>query len=276
MQIWRVDYDYLKTLGMELIKGRNFSRQYGTDSTGILINETTAKLLGYANPIGHQLYSDYEESNQKGVKAFTILGVIKNFHYESLRQTIGPLCMVLAKSDNNICFRIKAQNAQPLLKEIEAKWKAALPSMPFSYEFMDEAFDHMYRAEQRIGQVAISFAVLAIIIACLGLFGLVTYAAEQRTKEMGIRKVLGASIGSLVSLLSRDLLIMVLIASFIAFPIAWYIMHQWLLDFAYRIQISWWVFIGAGLSALTIAMITVSMQAIKSAKANPINSLRTE
>ncbi|MDE3253198.1 MAG: FtsX-like permease family protein, partial [Bacteroidota bacterium] len=276
MQTWRVDYDYLRTLGMELVKGRNFSPQFGTDSTGILINEATAKLLGYANPVGHKLYTDYDISDQKKVKEFTILGVVKNFHYESLRQTIGPLCMLLAKSDDNISLQIKPQNVQALLQAIEAKWKAALPAMPFSYQFMDEAFDHMYRAEQRIGQVAVSFALLAIIIACLGLFGLITYAAEQRTKEMGIRKVLGASVGSLVTLLSKDLLIMVAIASLIAFPIAWYAMHQWLLDFAYRIQISWWVFLGAGLAATCIALLTVSYQALRSARANPIKSLRIE
>lgn len=276
MQTWRVDYDYLRTLGMQLVMGRNFSPQFGTDSTAVLINETTAKLLGYTNPIGHKLYTDYDISDQKNVKEFTIIGVIKNFHYESLRQTIGPLCMVLSKSDDHICLQITAENVQPLLQKIEAKWKAVLPGMPFSYEFMDDAFDHMYRAEQRIGKVAVSFALLAIIIACLGLFGLITYAAEQRTKEMGIRKVLGASISSLVTLLSKDLLIMVLIASFIAFPIAWYAMHQWLLDFAYRIQISWWVFLGAGLAAICIALLTISYQAFRSARANPIKSLRIE
>jgi len=151
-----------------------------------------------------------------------------------------------------------------------------IPSMPFSYRFMDDAFDNMYRAEQRVGKVAVSFAILAIVIACLGLFGLVTFAAEQRTKEIGIRKVLGASVSSIVALLSKDLLLLVLIASLIAFPVAWYAMHRWLQDFAYRIDISWWIFAEAGISALLIALITVSFQAIKAAMANPVNSLRTE
>jgi putative ABC transport system permease protein len=148
--------------------------------------------------------------------------------------------------------------------------------MPFSYQFLDDAFDNMYRSEQRVGKIALSFAILAILIACLGLFGLATYMAEQRTREIGVRKVLGASIGNLVSMLSKDFLKLVLLAAVLAFPIAWYGMHRWLEDFAFRVNISWWIFVIAAVLALLIALLTVSVQAFKAAMSNPVKSLRTE
>ena len=150
------------------------------------------------------------------------------------------------------------------------------PGMPFSYRFMNESFNNMYRAEQRVGEISITFSILTIFIACLGLFGLVTYMAEQRTKEIGVRKVLGASISNVIIMLSKDFLKLVLIAAIIAFPIAWWAMHTWLQQFAYRISISWWIFIVAGIAALLIGLITVSFQAVKAAVANPVNSLRSE
>ena len=159
---------------------------------------------------------------------------------------------------------------------MEAKWKAMAPGMPFSYRFLDESFDEMYRGEQRVGEVAITFAVLAIIIACLGLFGLVTYAAEQRIKEIGIRKVLGASVQGIVQLLSKDFIRLVLIAFVIAAPVSWYFMNKWLEDFSYRVGMHWWVFVLAGSIALLIALVTISFQAIKAALANPVKNLRTE
>ena len=278
MQAWNVDYDYIQTLGMEISKGRNFSKEFGTDSSAIIINETTAKLLGYPDPIGKKLYTHYQAGNSGAntLIAYNIIGVVKNFHFESLRQNFSPLCMRLEKDNSLTSFKINSKNIQPLIKQIENKWKAILPAMPFSYQFMDESFDNMYRAEQRVGKIAVSFAILAILIACLGLFGLVTFASEQRTKEIGIRKVLGASVNSIVTLLSKDLLLLVIIASLIAFPVAWYAMHNWLQDFAFRIDISWWVFVAAGMSSLLIAFITVCFQAIKAAMANPVKSLRTE
>lgn len=276
MQVWNIDYDYIKTMGMQMDKGRNFSLEFGTDTSGLIINETTAKLLGYADPIGKKLYTFYQVGNTNTLISYNIIGVVKNFHFESLRHNIGPLCLRLGKSTSTAAFKVDAQNLQPLLKQVEAKWKAMVPAMPFNYRFMDEAFDNMYRTEERVGKVAVSFAILAILIACLGLFGLVTYAAEQRTREVGIRKVLGASITSIVTLLSKDLLILVLIAALIAFPVAWYAMHNWLQDFAYRISISWWVFAVAGITSFAIALLTISFQAIKAGMANPVKSLRTE
>jgi putative ABC transport system permease protein len=193
-----------------------------------------------------------------------------------LRQTIGPLCFKLGKSTYLASFKIQTKNIKPLISQIEAKWKAMAPGMPFSHRFLDESFDEMYRGEQRVSNIALTFAILAIVVACLGLFGLASFIAEQRTKEIGIRKVLGLSMEGIVRLLSKDFFKLVLIAFVFASPIAWYFMHRWLQDFAFRVDISWWVFALAGFLALCIAMLTVSFQAIKAALANPIKSLRTE
>lgn len=278
MQTWRVDYDYIHTLGMEIIRGRNFSREYGTDSSAVIINETTADILGYTDPIGKKIYTfdnDDPTSPMKSI-SYTIIGVVKNFHYESLRQQIGPLCMRLGSCDWTTGFRISTSNVQGLVQQIESKWKSMSSGVPFQYTFLDESFDNMYRAEQRVGKVAMAFAILAILIACLGLFGLATYMAEQRTKEIGVRKVLGASVSNIVTMLSADFLKLVLLSSVIAFPIAWYAMNRWLMDFAFRINIGWWVFVLSALAAILIAIVTVSFQAIRAALSNPVKSLRTE
>jgi putative ABC transport system permease protein len=275
MQTWRIDYDYLNNLGMEIIKGRNFSREFGSDSSAVIINETTAKVLGYADPIGKKIYTFEGNMPGKAIN-YTIVGVVKNFNFESLRQNIGPLCFLIGDNSWSTAFKVSTTNVTGLVKNIESKWKAMVPGMPFSYQFLDESFDNMYRAEQRVGKIALSFAILTILIACLGLFGLATYMAEQRTKEIGVRKVLGASVANLVSMLSKDFLKLVLLSALLAFPIAWFVMHKWLEDFAFRIDISWWVFVIAGFAALMIAVLTVSFQAIKAAVANPVKSLRTE
>jgi putative ABC transport system permease protein len=260
---------------MDIIKGRNFSKEFGSDSTAMVINETTASLLGYDDPVGKKLYTIDGTINPKSI-SFTIIGVVKNFHFESLRQTIGPLCMRLGFNKWETAFKTSTQNIKPLLSQIESKWHAMAPGMPFQYRFLDESFNSMYRDEQRIGKLALTFAVLAIFIACLGLFGLATYMAEQRMKEIGVRKVLGASVSNIASMLSKDFLKLVLMSTIIAFPIAWYAMHKWLMDFAFRISISWWVFVASAAAALTIAIVTVSFQSIKAALSNPVNSLRNE
>ena len=276
MQTWEVDYDYLKTMGMEIVKGRNFSREFGTDSTAILITETTAKLLDYDDPINKTMYSPSDVNGDNTMIPLKIIGVVKDFHFESLRQNIGPLCMRLGNSTGTISFKVTAASTAGLIDQIENKWKTMAPELPFSYRFLDDSFNNMYQNEQRVGSLAITFAVLAILIACLGLFGLVTYMAEQRTKEIGIRKVLGASISNVVTMISKDFLILVAISCVIAFPLAWYAMDKWLADYAYRIDIEWWIFLVAGLMALAIALLTISFQAIKAAIANPVKSLRTE
>ena len=274
MQEWYVDYDYLRTLGIELIKGRNFSREFGTDSNAVILNEATAKTLGYADPIGQHIYKSGMGSG--AVESYTIIGVVKNFHFESLKRDIGMVGLFLGESTGLASFKINAANAPEIIHYAEKKWKAYAPEMPFSYQFLDEAFNNVYSAEQRVAKIAITFSVLAILIACLGLFGLATYMAEQRTKEIGIRKVLGASVSNVVTMLSKDFLKLVTIAFCIAVPLAWWVMHKWLQDFAYRVDVSWWIFGIAGLLALCIALLTISFQAIKAAIANPVKSLRTE
>ncbi len=280
MQYWGVDYDYIKTFGMQLVRGRDFSQSFGSDSSGIILNETAAKLWGDKNIIGKRI-TEFADPNAKNIKVYTVIGVVKNFHFESLRQNIGALAMVLNANSGAASFRLggtplNSTNLPALINQIETKWKQAAPGQPFSYAFLEDSFDAMYRAEQRIGTIALTFAVLAILIACLGLFGLAAFMAEQRTKEIGVRKVLGASVLSIASLLSRDFLKLVLIAIVIASPIAWWAMTQWLADFAYKINIEWWMFALAGTLAVGIAVLTVSFQSIKAALMNPVKSLRSE
>ena len=275
MQNWGVDHDYIKTLGMQIVRGRDFSRSFGSDSSAVILNETAAKLFGGDGILGKRI-AKFADSQLKIVKTYTVIGIVKNFHYESLRTNIGALAMVLEANSGAASFRLAGTNIPALMGQIEVKWKQVAPGQPFSYAFLEDSFDQMYRAEQRIGTIALTFAVLAILIACLGLFGLAAFMAEQRTKEIGVRKVLGASVISIASLLSRDFLKLVLIAIVIASPIAWYGMNRWLQDFAYRIDISWWVFALAGLLAVGIALLTVSFQSIKAALMNPVKSLRSE
>ena len=274
MQNWNIDYNYIPTMGMEIIKGRNFSPEFGADSSAMIINESTAKVLGFENPIGKKVYSS---TGPDGVSiSYNIIGVVRNFNYESLRKNVGPLSFQLGNNRWASAYRVSTADIAGLLKSVESKYKEMAPGMPFSYEFLDESFDHMYREEQRVGKVALTFSLLAVLIACLGLFGLATYMAEQRTKEIGVRKVLGASVPDVVSMLSKDFLKLVFISFVIAVPVSWWGMNKWLQDFAYRISIGWWIFIAAGVIAMLIALFTVSFQAIKAALANPVKSLRTE
>lgn len=276
MQVWKIDYDYLQTMGMEIVKGRNFSKSFGTDTSALLITEKTAGLLGYADPIGKFIYEPSNIPGDNSMVPVQIIGVVKDFHFESLRQQIGPLCMRLRNNSGLTCFKVSATDASDLIKNIERKWKTLAPGLPFSYRFLSDSFDEMYRSEQRAGTIAMVFAALAVLIACLGLFGLVTFMAEQRTKEIGVRRVLGASVSNVVALLSRDFLLLVVIACVFAFPVAWWTMHKWLQDFAYRVNIGWWVFAAAGIASVFIALLTVSSQSIRAALANPVKSLRTE
>ena len=275
-QVWTVDQDYIKTMGMQIVGGRDFSREFPTDSSAVILNETAVKLFGFSgNPIGKKV-TELEDLNAKTTRDYTVIGVVKNFNFESLRQNIGSLVMKIGNNAGTISFRMKTTDMAQTINRIKTTWKNIAPNEPFTYSFLNEEFENMYRSEQRSGKIFISFAVLAILIACLGLFGLAAYAAEQRTKEIGIRKVLGATVSNIVSMLSKDFLKLVLIASLIAFPVAWWFMNKWLEDFAYRIHISWWVFVLASFVSIFIAIITVSFQAIKAALANPVKNLRTE
>jgi putative ABC transport system permease protein len=273
MQKWIVDYDYIKTMGMQIIKGRNFSRDFGTDTSAIILNETAAKILGYKNPLDKNIYTIEMEGKPA---VYHIIGIIKNFNFESLKQEIGPLGMKIGNNTSMCSFKINVANVSNIIKQAENKWKALVPEMPFNYRFMDDAFNDMYQNEQRFGTTALVFSIITILVACLGLFGLAAFLAEQRTKEIGIRKVLGASTSSLLFMLSKEFLKWVLIANIIAWPLAYYFMNGWLQDFAYRINLSLGVFVLSGVIALIIALVTVSFQAIKAAIANPVKSLRYE
>ena len=273
MQNWYIDYDYIKTLGMNMVAGRNFSRDFGSDSSAVIINQTTAKTLGYANPVGQKIYRSQDNGK---TMPLTIIGVVKDFNFESLHQNVGPLCFSLGGGAGAGIFKVHTGKVQNLIAGIQNKWKTMAPGLPFNYRFLNESFDEMYRAEQRVGTLSLIFSVLAIFIACLGLFGLATFIAKQRTKEIGIRKVLGASVASVTKMLSKDFIKLVIIACIIAFPLSYLAMNKWLQSFAYRIHVSWWVFLVAGIMAILIALITVSFQAIRAALANPVQSLHTE
>ncbi len=281
MQRWRVDSDYLPTLGMELVAGRNFDPAMLTDSNATILNETAARLFGFENPIGQKIYrpdapgKEGKFSPEDFVER-TVIGVVKDFHFASLRENIGALSLELGRSTGLAMFKISGSDAAPVIADLENHWKNMAPGQPFSYRFMDEAFLRTYRAESRIGKIAGIFGLLSVLISCLGLFGLAAFVTEQRTKEIGVRKILGASVAGITSLLAKDFLKLVVIAIFIASPLAYYFMKNWLSDFAYCIDIQWWIFAAAGLAAVGIAFLTVSFQSIKAALANPVKSLRSE
>src|SRR5450432_2481896 len=273
MQTWYVDDEYLKTLGIQLLKGRNFFKSTVSDSNSTIINETCARIIGYADPVGKQVFSG---GGGQQVKAYTIIGVIKDFNFSSLKQPIGPLSLFLSDNPGTISFRVNPSAMKSFLAKSETLWKQLAPSMPFSFQFMDEAFAEMYQSEQRVGKIALLFATLAILIASLGLFGLATFMAEQRMKEIGIRKVLGASVQRIVRLMTSEFIRLIFISFIIAAPVAWLVMNKWLNDFAFRTEITWWMFVVSAALAMMIAMITVSIQAIRAAILNPVNSLKAE
>ena len=275
MQNWEVDDQYIPVLGMQMQAGRNFLPSFPTDSDGVVINGAAARMMGVADPIGQKLY-EIRDIQTKNVKIWHVIGVVQDFNFNSLREVISPMGLFMQENRGNIALRINTGNISRLVGQIQDKWRTMAPSQPFSYSFMDDDFNALYKTEQRMGQISLSFSLLAICIACLGLFGLAAYAAEQRTREIGIRKVLGASVTNVIGLLSMNFLKLVLISALIAFPLAWWAMHNWLQDFAYRIDVSWKVFALAAVLSVAIALFTVSFQAIKAAVANPVKSLRSE
>ncbi|SHN12982.1 ABC transporter permease [Chitinophaga sp. CF418] len=274
-RFYKVDDEYIPTLGMHMIEGRNFSKNLSTDSSAVILNETAVRALGWQqNPIGKELIGHIDDN---GVKTYyRVIGVVSDFHFESLRQKIGPLVMFLGGNSGNILVKTRPGELPQLLASLKEQWESFSPAAPFSYSFLDDRFKQVYLGEQKIEQVLTLFSGLTIFIACLGLFGLATYTAEQRTKEIGVRKVLGASVGSVVALLSQDFLKPIVIALVLASPVAWWGMDQWLKEFAYKVTIDWWFFALAGLLAIGIALLTVSYQSIKAALTNPIKSLRNE
>jgi len=274
MQNWIVDPDYIETMGMNIVEGRDFSKEYSTDAEAAIVNQAMVKHFGWERPLEHTV--GRITSIQGGLELYRVIGVVEDFHYDTLRENIGPLVMYLGSSTGSISFRIKTDNIAKTIGLLEKKWREFLPNAPFSYTFMDEGFAAMYQSEQRVGKIFGMFATLAVFIGCLGLFGLAAFTAEQRTKEIGIRKVLGATAPGIVRLLMREFMILIAIANVIAWPVAYFVMKGWLRDFAYRISIGAWIFIVAGVLTLFIAMLTVIFQATKAALMNPIDSLRYE
>jgi putative ABC transport system permease protein len=265
-----IGYDFAKTMNIKLAQGRDFSKTFATDSVGYILNEEASKKINYKDPIGKRLTF----WRKKG----SIVGVVKDFHFSSLQEPIKPLIIRLGDKDNlgNILVRTEAGKTKQALASLESLCKQLNPKFPFTYQFSDEEYQKLYKNEQVISKLSGYFSFLAIFISCLGLLGLAMFTAEQRTKEIGIRKVLGASTSSLFTLLSKEFLQFVLLALVIASPLAWLMMHKWLQDYSYRIDISWWIFVMAGSIAILIALATVSFQAIKAALANPVKSLRNE
>jgi putative ABC transport system permease protein len=269
-----VDYNYIATLGMKIVAGRNFSKEFGTDLSAVIINENAASAFGWKNnATGHKLT---RSDNQGKKTTYTVVGVVKDFHFKSLHEPISPLVMTIGDNSGTIIAKVKTKDIPGLLADIKNKWTAFTSEEPFMYAFLDERFNQTYEKEQKMGMILGIFACLTICVACLGLFGLATFTAEQRTKEIGIRKVLGATVTGVASLLTRDFLKLVFVGFVFATPIAWYIMNRWLQDFAYRIDVEWWVFVLAAVASILITIFSVSFKAIKAAVANPIKSLRTE
>ena len=265
-----VGYDYVKTMKLKLIRGRDFSPGFGTDSSSYLINEATAKRLGYKDPVGQPL-SFWRRPGK-------IVGLLEDFHFNTLHVPIRPLIIRLTENWNydNILIRTQPGQTKEALATIEALCRKMNPKFPFSYSFLDSDYQKLYKSETVVGTLATVFACLALFIACLGLFGLSAFTAEQRTKEIGVRKVLGASVASIVTLLSKDFFKLVVVSIVIATPLAWWSMSKWLQGFAYRIDMTWWMFALAGLLAVGIALVTISFQSIKAAFMNPVTSLRSE
>lgn len=268
-----VDYDFIPQFEMKVAAGRIFSKSFGTDtSKAFLINEAAAKSLGYSSPseaVGRKL-------SQWG-RTGKIIGVLKDFHFQAPQEPVKPLSISVDPDFNRmLTLKILAKNIPATIAAIQNRWKTLVPERQFNYAFVDETFNAQYAEQINFGKLFMYFAVLAIIISCMGLFGLASYSTIQRTREIGIRKVLGASVSGIVNMLSAEFLKLVILSSLIAFPLAWLTMHRWSQDFAYRIAIGWWVFALAGVVALVIAFATVSFQAIKAALTNPVKSLRSE
>jgi len=266
---WMVDADYIPTMDMKVVGGRNFSPQMPSDTNAVLLNETAAKILGYGDLKDRYLYNDGK---------FNVIGIVKDFNAGTMKSKIPPIIFRLGEYRRYMAIRIKSNDLTGVIAQIKDKYQGQqdMSGQPFRYTFMDEDFDHLYKAEERTGQVFSIFAILAIIIAAMGVFGLVTYAAEQRAKEIGIRKVLGASISGIVALLSKEFLKLVIVSILIATPLSYVLMNRWLQDFSYRTNIGWTVFAIAALVAIGITLLTISFRVIKAALANPVHSLKAE
>jgi putative ABC transport system permease protein len=267
---YHVDKDYIPTLGIQMKAGRNFSPEFSTDSNAVILNETAVKAFGITgDPLGKSIVCSGQEE-------YKIIGVTKDFHYTSVKEAIAPLVFMLGRNRGGIILKVNSNNIAGLLAKAKANWVAMNAKGPFSYAFLDEKFAKVYADDERTGKIFSLFAAISIVIAALGLFGLSAFSIQQRTKEIGVRKVLGASVQNVVLLLSKEFMLMIFIAFIIAVPLTWIAMHHWLQEFAYRVNMNWFIFILAGVIALLIGLLTVSFQAIKAAISNPVKSLRAD
>lgn len=268
-----VDYNYIATMGMQMAMGRNFSQQFGTDSAAAILNETAVKALRLeGNPIGQLVNRSIEKS--PGINQYHVIGVVKDFHFRSMHEAISPLIMTFSPLNGSLIVKIRTSDVHGLVASLEQQWKAAHPPAPFVYSFLDDRFKETYNAELKTSRTLGIFACLTILVACLGLFGLATFTAEQRTKEIGVRKVMGANVPDIVALLSKDFLKLVLVANVLALPLAWYVMRLWLQDYAYHTSMNVWIFFAAAALAVLVALVAVGFQSIKAALVNPVRSLR--
>jgi putative ABC transport system permease protein len=269
--IFHIDEDYFQTLGMKIVSGRNFSKDFPSDSSGVIINETAVRDFGWSK-------DDVLDKImvRSGQIEYHVIGVVADFHYTSAKQKIAPLILLPGWNVGSLLVKVEAGDVKSFVQDLKTQWTAANASAPLEYYFLDDRYSNLYQAEEVTQQIFLVFVAIAIIIACLGLYGLSTYSAEQRIKEIGIRKVLGSSVQQILVLLSKEFLYLVLLGILVAVPVAWWAMNNWLQNFGYRIQISGWVFLLAGIVAIGIALVTVSFQAIKAAVANPVKSLRAE
>ncbi len=277
-----IDENYASLLGLEIIEGRFFSKSFGTDTLSIVLNEKAVADLGLKNPLGARLVSPEPEfNNRDGSQAeYTVIGVVKDFHFQSLHQKIAPLIFSNADrfgpASGQIAVKLKAADLDRSIADIEKNWNKFVKNRPFHYRFLDQTLAEQYRSERTMQKLFTLFSALAIFIACIGLLGLAAYATQQRIREIGVRKILGASTGNIVGMLSRDFLKLVLVATLIAFPLAWWAMSTWLQNFAYRSSLSGWIFILAAGISILVALFTISFQAVRAALSNPVNTLRNE
>lgn len=275
---WQIDHDYVPTLDLKIIAGRNFDQGFAADSSALLLNESAVKILGVTPEaaIGLRMTSDFHRPDKENMEYLTVVGVVKNFHFESMRNGIAALSLALGKKSNKMMIRLKADEFASAIANIEQQWKRVAPGQSFNYYFMDDSFNDTYKAELQLGRIFITFTLLSLSIACLGLFGLATFSAEKRSREISIRKVMGASTRHIAYRLSIDFLKLVAIAIVVALPLSWFVMDQWLEAFSYRVGIGAWTLVLAAMIAAAISLATVSYQSIRAALANPVNSLRSE
>jgi putative ABC transport system permease protein len=268
-QKWRVDHSYVSTLGMKIVEGRDFNKELASDSFAIIINQSMARELGLAKPVGERIYN--------WVKTFTIIGVVQDFNYVNMKEPIRPLALVIeGGGESAMSVRLHSADMAASIQSVNELWNKFMPNQPIRFSFLDDKFERMYDDVLRMGQIFAAFATLAIIVACLGLFALSAFMIEQRSKEISIRLIMGAPMRSILKLLTTNFMMLVMISFVIAAPLAWYGMHQWLQSYEYRTPVSYDVFIASGVIAVSIALLTVSYQSVKAALTRPIENLRRE